>query len=63
MKQSNKNNSLEEILRDTKHNKKLKELFHRLLAKQKSKHKDWSDVRAETLPITKEIKPRADDVY
>jgi hypothetical protein len=33
-----------------------------LLSEQKSKHKDWSDVRSETYP-TKEIKPGADDVY
>ena len=49
MKQINKNNSLEEILRDTKHNKKANEVFLKLLAKQKSKRRDWSDVRAETL--------------
>jgi len=45
--------TMEEILRDTQHNKKLKEIFLRLLAKQKSKHRDWSDVRSETLPIDK----------
>jgi len=54
--------TMEEILRDTQHNKKLKEVFLSLLAKQKSKHKDWSDVRSETYPA-KEIKPGADDVY
>ena len=53
MSQSNKNHSLEEILRDTQHNKKLKEVFLKLLAKQKSKHKDWSDVRSESLPSDK----------
>jgi hypothetical protein len=50
---NNKNKSMDDILRDTKHNKKLKEIFLRLLAKQKSKHRDWSDVRAETLPSDK----------
>jgi hypothetical protein len=50
MNQSNKKNSLEEILRDTQHNKKLKEIFLKLLAKQKSKHRDWSNVRSKTLP-------------
>jgi len=59
MNQINKNYSLEEILRDTKHNKKANTVFLKLLAKQKSKHKDWSDARAETYPI-KEIKPGAD---
>jgi len=53
MKTTNTSNSLEAILRDTQHNKKLKEVFLKLLAKQKSKHKDWSDVRAETLPSDK----------
>jgi len=53
MKQINKNYSLDEILRDTKHNKKANTVFLKLLAKQKSKHRDWSDVRAETLPSDK----------
>ena len=61
MNQIKKNYSLEEILRDTKHNKKANTVFMKLLAKQKSKHKDWSDARAETYPA-KEIKPGADDV-
>ena len=52
------NKTLEENLRDTKHNKKANTVFLKLLAKQKSKHKDWSDVRAETLPIENEIKPK-----
>ena len=59
---NNNDKTMEEILRDTKHNKKLKEVFLHLLAKQKSKHRDWSDVRAETYPA-KEIKPGTDDVY
>jgi len=49
--------TMEEILRDTQHNKKLKEVFLKLLAKQKSKHRDWSDLKSETLPIDNEIKP------
>ena len=59
MKQINKNNSLEEILRDTKHNRKANTVFLKLLSKQKSKRRDWSDVRAETLPNENEIKLRA----
>jgi len=43
----------EKILRDTKHNKKANTVFLKLLANQKSKRRDWSDVRAETL-ITEE---------
>jgi hypothetical protein len=53
--------TMEEILRDTQHNKKLKEVFLKLLAKQKSKIRDWGVVRSETYP-TKEIKPGVDDV-
>ena len=60
---NNNDKTTEEILRDTQHNKKIKEIFLRLLAKQKSKHKDWSDVRSETSQITNDIKPGADDVY
>ncbi len=62
MKQTNKDNSLIENLRDTQHNKKLKEIFFKLLAKQKSTRRDWGVIRSETYPITKEIKPGVDDV-
>ncbi len=60
MNQLNKNYSLEEILRDTKHNKKANTVFLKLLAKQKSKHKDWGDVRAEIYNPANEIKPEPD---
>ena len=50
-----KDKSTEEILRDTKHNKKANEVFLKLLAKQKSKHKSWDHARAEIYPV-KEIK-------
>ena len=53
MKQINKNYSLEEILRDTQHNEKAKEVFLKLLAKRKSRLKDWSNARSQTLPIDK----------
>jgi hypothetical protein len=33
-------------------------VFLELLAKQKSNRRNWSDVRAETLPIENEIKPK-----
>ncbi len=56
MKQINKNNSLEEILRDTKHNKKANEIILHLLAKQKVKANPFGVVRYETLPDNK-IKP------
>ena len=59
---NNNDKTMEEILRDTKHNKKANTVFLKLLSKQKSKNKDWSDVRSETLPITRDTKPGADDV-
>ena len=62
MNQINKKNSFEEILRDTQHNKKLKEAFLKLLVKQKKPKNPFDELRSYTLPITKEIKPGADDV-
>ena len=46
--------TLEEQIHD-KHRKqdKANTVFLKLLAKQKSKRRDWSDVRAETLPSDK----------
>jgi len=60
MKQIKKNYSLEEILRDTKHNKKANQVFNKLLALQKKPKNPFDEVRSYTLPITKEIKPGAD---
>lgn len=40
---------------DHKHRNKSELIFYKLLAKQKSKHRDWTDVRAESYP-TQEIK-------
>ncbi len=53
---NNNDKSMEEILRDTKHNKKANTLFLKLLSLQKSKHKDWSDARAEIYNPAYEIK-------
>ena len=63
MKTTNTNKSIDEILRDTQHNKKLKEAFLKLLAKQRKPKNPFDEVRSYTLPITKENKPGADDVY
>ena len=60
---NNNDKTMEENLRDTKHNKKANTVFLKYYAKRRGKYTGWSDVRAETLPITKEIKPGADDVY
>jgi len=62
MKTTNTNKSIEEILRDTKHNKKANQVFNKLLALQRKPKNPFDEVRSYTLPITKEIKPRADDV-
>ncbi len=61
MKQTNTNKSQKDSLKPTGKDK-ANTVFLKLLAKQKSKRKNWSDVRAETYPISKEIKPGVDDV-
>ena len=62
MKTTNTNKSMEEILRDTQHNKKLKEVFLQLLALQRKPKNPFDELRSYSLPITKEIKPGAEDV-
>jgi len=52
------NKTLEENLRDTKHNKKANTVFLKLLAKNKCKANPWGVVRSESYPIENEIKPR-----
>jgi hypothetical protein len=48
----------EQIYDNLKKHDKANTVFLKLLAKQKSKRRDWSDVRAETYPIEDDIKPR-----
>jgi len=62
MKQTNTNQSAFKPM-EHKPKDKANTVFLKLYAKRRGKYKGWSDVRAETLPITKEIKPGADDVY
>jgi len=62
MKTTNTNKSIDENLRDTKHNKKANTVFLKLLAKQRKPKNPFDEVRSYSLPITKEIKPGADDV-
>jgi hypothetical protein len=50
----------EQIYDNRKKHDKANTVFLKLLAKQKSKRKNWSDVRAETYPA-REIKPGVDD--
>ena len=52
MKTTNTNKSQKDILKSTGKDK-ANTVFLKLLAKQKSKRRDWSDVRAETLPSDK----------
>lgn len=54
MKQSNNDKLFPEKL-DHKHRNKSELVFYKLLAKQKTKHRDWSDARADIYPA-KEIK-------
>jgi len=42
------NKTLEENIKDTKHNKKANEVFLKLLAKNKRKANPWGVVRSET---------------
>ena len=58
----NNDKTMDDILRDTKHNKKANTVFLKLLAKQKKPANPFDELRSYTLPITKEIKPGADDV-
>jgi len=60
MKTTEKNNSIEEILRDTQHNKKLKEIFLRLLAKQRKPKNPFDEIRSYTPQSMKETKPGVD---
>ena len=51
--------SIEEQINKRIKSEKANTVFLRLLSKQKSKYKDWSDARAEAYPI-KETKPGVD---
>ena len=61
MKQINTNQSVFKPM-ERKQKDKANTVFLKLLAKNKCKANPWGVVRSETLPITKEIKPGADDV-
>jgi len=62
MKSTNIDKSLFERLKH-KPKDKANEVFLKLYAKQKKPKNPFDEVRSFTLPITKEIKPEADDVY
>ena len=56
---NNENKSMDDILRDTKHNKKANIVFLKLLAKQKKPADPFGVVRSETYP-TNETKQGVD---
>jgi hypothetical protein len=59
---------MKKIKNDPLHHQRVKSMdkanvvFLKLYAKRRGKYKGWSDVRAETLPITIETNPGANDV-
>lgn len=54
-----KNKSMDDILRDTKHNSKAEEVFLKILAKHKKPKNPFDEARSITYPI-KDGKPGAD---
>ena len=58
MKKINTNKSIDENLRDTKHNKKANTVFLKLLALQRKPKNPFDEVRSYTLPTENEMKPR-----
>ena len=50
--------SIEEQINKRIKSEKANTVFLRLLSKQKSNRRDWSDVRTETLPIENGIRDR-----
>jgi hypothetical protein len=61
MKQTNTNQSAFKPM-ERKQKDKANTVFLKLLAKQKSKRRDWGVVRSESYPITIETNPGANDV-
>ena len=61
MKKLNNKQSQKDSLKPTGKDK-ANTVFLKLLAKQKSKRRDWGVVRSESYPITIETNPGANDV-
>ena len=59
---NNNEKTMDDILRDTKHNKKANTVFLKLYANQKKPKNPFDELRSYTLPIIEDSKPRADDV-
>ena len=51
MDQIKKNYSMDDILRDTKHNSKAEEVFLKLLAKQKKPRNPFDEMRSISSPV------------
>jgi len=58
MKQLNKDKSMDDILRDTKHNSKAKHVFLKLLAKQKKPKNPFDELRSKTYYPDNKSNPR-----
>jgi len=58
MKQLNNNKSMDDILRDTKHNSKAKEVFLKLLAKQKKGRNPFDEARSQIWNTVNKSNPR-----
>ena len=56
----NNNKSMDDILRDTKHNSKAQQVFLKLLAKQKKPVNPFDKARTKTWNPSSEIKPGSD---
>jgi len=53
----------EQINDNRKKHDKADQVFNKLLALQKKPKNPFDELKSYTLPLTKEIKPGADDVY
>ena len=54
--------TLEEQIHDRRKHEKASVVFNKLLSRQRKPKNPFDELRSYTLPITKEIKPGADDV-
>ena len=59
---NNNDKPIEESLNNRKSKDRAQYVFNKLLALQKKPKNPFDEVRSYTLPITKEIKPGAEDV-
>ena len=60
---NNNDKPIEESLKNKRSKDRAQEVFNKLLARQRKPKNPFDELRSYSLPITKEIKPGADDVY